>query len=316
MTARASAGPGPSSLAAAAAHERSRSVAPNPLLQLQGTLVGGVRQVTGVVASVPQAAARVAMQAWPTVEAPVRAVVGEVLPGLHIGYEPPATRSSYAGGIRTHLSTHPEDDPASPLPPISAWNRYAENDVSRQRPTPQAPEEERQAAAPGDEASPAAVGADPEDAHEAASKEPLSPRSSDRDQDSGIAPGLEALHEGATRVRGPSGRLYHERAFGRWQVYEFPRAQCIHIIEFPGFDTFVVLAIVCNVISMAAQSPLDPPGTAKALFFESLEHIFLAIFTTEMVLKMIACGVVGHPHSYLRDAWCQVRRPRAFACIP
>merc|ERR1711965_634143 len=37
-----------------------------------------------------------------------------------------------------------------------------------------------------------------------------------------------------------------------------------------------------------------------------MENVYLAIFTTELVSKIVAYGFVMHKHSYLRDAWCQL----------
>ena len=47
-----------------------------------------------------------------------------------------------------------------------------------------------------------------------------------------------------------------------------------------------------------------------------LEWIYLYIFTFELTMKIIAYGFIGHKHSYLRDAWCQldfvvVSKPRS-----
>ena len=120
------------------------------------------------------------------------------------------------------------------------------------------------------------------------------------------APGLEALNTAARCVRGPSGWLYDELSLGIWPPYEQPRRTCIHIIEFPGFETFIALTIFCNVATMAIQSPLDPPGTQRANFIDMLESVYLAIFTTELCLKVVAYGFVGHSHAYLRNSWCQV----------
>ena len=37
-----------------------------------------------------------------------------------------------------------------------------------------------------------------------------------------------------------------------------------------------------------------------------LEWVYLYIFTFELTMKIIAYGFIGHKHSYLRDAWCQL----------
>ena len=36
---------------------------------------------------------------------------------------------------------------------------------------------------------------------------------------------------------------------------------------------------------------------------DAIDFIFLLIYTTEMVLKIIAMGFFMRPHSYLRDGW-------------
>jgi uncharacterized membrane protein YcjF (UPF0283 family) len=57
---------------------------------------------------------------------------------------------------------------------------------------------------------------------------------------------------------------------------------------------------------MAWDSPLDPPGTIKAAFIGGCEWVYLAIFTTEMLCKILAYGFILQDGSYLRDAWCQL----------
>ncbi|UYV78983.1 hypothetical protein LAZ67_17000555 [Cordylochernes scorpioides] len=39
------------------------------------------------------------------------------------------------------------------------------------------------------------------------------------------------------------------------------------------------------------------------LFQESIEYIFLVIFTAECIMKIIAYGFVLHPGAYLRNVW-------------
>ena len=47
----------------------------------------------------------------------------------------------------------------------------------------------------------------------------------------------------------------------------------------------------------------EDPAAEKNTFLETLDYIFLTIFSIEMVLKIIAMGFVMRPHSYLRDPW-------------
>ena len=57
---------------------------------------------------------------------------------------------------------------------------------------------------------------------------------------------------------------------------------------------------------MAWESPLDPPGTAKAHFIDVCEWVYLYIFTVELVAKIVARGFALHENTYLRDPWCQL----------
>ena len=43
--------------------------------------------------------------------------------------------------------------------------------------------------------------------------------------------------------------------------------------------------------------------TAPDLSQESIEYIFLVIFTAECVMKIIAYGFLLHPAAYLRNVW-------------
>ena len=65
------------------------------------------------------------------------------------------------------------------------------------------------------------------------------------------------------------------------------------------FDYFILLIIVVNCGMIASQSPLDPTDTPKALFIEQAGFVFNIIFTIEMLMKIIALGLMP----YLGDGW-------------
>ena len=56
---------------------------------------------------------------------------------------------------------------------------------------------------------------------------------------------------------------------------------------------------VCAVCSL-------PCARAPRSIINVLEWVFLAIFTTEMCVKILAYGFLMHKGAYLRDAWCQL----------
>ncbi|XP_065060331.1 sodium channel protein 1 brain-like isoform X2 [Rhopilema esculentum] len=70
------------------------------------------------------------------------------------------------------------------------------------------------------------------------------------------------------------------------------RKLSILIITNQFFEFFVVLTILINCIFLALD---NPP--------EEAEYVFTAIYTIEMILKIVAKGYVLHSYAYLRDPW-------------
>ena len=107
-------------------------------------------------------------------------------------------------------------------------------------------------------------------------------------------------------VYGPSGRIYSSTAIFCLQPGHEPRRSAIFLVEWGPFDPIVLTAILLNCGTMAWESPLDAPGTTKASIIGVAEWVFLALFTFEMLAKILAYGFVMHKGSYLRDPWCQL----------
>ena len=83
-------------------------------------------------------------------------------------------------------------------------------------------------------------------------------------------PGVDALGwsdpPDAVQGKGKEGRRYHGRTFHCISVSGWPRRGCIELVESSYFEPFILTVIICNVITMAWTSPLDPQGTTKAAF--------------------------------------------------
>ena len=79
-------------------------------------------------------------------------------------------------------------------------------------------------------------------------------------------PPLEALLENppAKRVHGRTGHIYGGKSLSCLTPADRPRRDAIFLIEWKLFDPFILLTIFANMVSMAAESPLDPPDTSKA----------------------------------------------------
>jgi hypothetical protein len=72
----------------------------------------------------------------------------------------------------------------------------------------------------------------------------------------------------------------------------------IKMIINPWFDRIILLFILANSICLAIEDPAN-----RRAVFGYLDILFVAVFTAEMVLKVIAMGFVMRPYSYLRDPW-------------
>ena len=73
------------------------------------------------------------------------------------------------------------------------------------------------------------------------------------------------------------------------------------IIHNKVFENFCILVIVANSVSLAMEDPLAVTTTPIGDF---MENVFLALYSVEMVLKILALGFLfAGKGSYLRDPW-------------
>ena len=116
----------------------------------------------------------------------------------------------------------------------------------------------------------------------------------------------EGRDDEVTMARGPSGKVYRGRSFFCFRISSLPRRSAIRIVEHALFEPAVACVITFNCALLAWQSPLDPKDTWKHQFIASCALPLLIFFTIELLTKMLAFGVVGHRHAYLRDPYCQL----------
>ncbi|CEG50199.1 voltage-gated ion channel superfamily [Plasmopara halstedii] len=69
------------------------------------------------------------------------------------------------------------------------------------------------------------------------------------------------------------------------------------------FDSTVFGLIVLSSIALAVDNPLANPESALATFLKGLDKALAIIFAIEMVIKIVAMGLVMHKGAYLRNGW-------------
>ena len=80
------------------------------------------------------------------------------------------------------------------------------------------------------------------------------------------------------------------------------RKCCIKTVLWKPFDWLMLGVIIANCVTLAMDS--SRPGWEDSATGKSLKlanYVFIAIFTSEAVLKIIALGLVMAPNTYLRD---------------
>ena len=73
-----------------------------------------------------------------------------------------------------------------------------------------------------------------------------------------------------------------------------------YIIETPFFENITIFIIISNSLTMMID---DPTGKQSLPFFAQLEHVFLALYSIEMILKIFGLGFIMGNQAYLKDSW-------------
>eukprot|EP01062_Namystynia_karyoxenos_P066884 TRINITY_DN607_c1_g1_i1.p1 TRINITY_DN607_c1_g1~~TRINITY_DN607_c1_g1_i1.p1 ORF type:complete len:4186 (+),score=1120.96 TRINITY_DN607_c1_g1_i1:108-12560(+) len=81
------------------------------------------------------------------------------------------------------------------------------------------------------------------------------------------------------------------------------RILCIKIVDHVWFDRFVLVLIIVNASLLALGDPRLDSQSGFQAFLTVAEWIFIALFTVEAALKILARGFVMHSGAYLRYPW-------------
>jgi hypothetical protein len=89
-----------------------------------------------------------------------------------------------------------------------------------------------------------------------------------------------------------------KRAFCRIRIHVSNVA--LAVISSRTFETISVIVIILNSLSLAIE---DPTTSTQSAFQQNLDMVLLALYTTEMILKVLSLGFMLNENSYLRDGW-------------
>uniref|UniRef100_A0A2K6KCA1 Calcium voltage-gated channel subunit alpha1 H n=1 Tax=Rhinopithecus bieti TaxID=61621 RepID=A0A2K6KCA1_RHIBE len=93
-----------------------------------------------------------------------------------------------------------------------------------------------------------------------------------------------------------------------WALYLFSpqnrfRVACQKIIMHKMFDHVVLVFIFLNCVTIALERPDIDPGSTERVFLSVSNYIFTAIFVAEMMVKVVALGLLSGEHAYLQSSW-------------
>lgn len=81
------------------------------------------------------------------------------------------------------------------------------------------------------------------------------------------------------------------------------RVLLANLVAHPVFENFILLCIVASSVTLAMDAPdLDSDSDLKSAL-DGLDYFFVAVFTTELVIKVVVMGFVFCPRAYMKDGW-------------
>eukprot|EP00826_Nyctotherus_ovalis_P054950 TRINITY_DN7255_c0_g1_i5.p1 TRINITY_DN7255_c0_g1~~TRINITY_DN7255_c0_g1_i5.p1 ORF type:complete len:661 (+),score=194.49 TRINITY_DN7255_c0_g1_i5:564-2546(+) len=75
---------------------------------------------------------------------------------------------------------------------------------------------------------------------------------------------------------------------------------CSKIMNHSLFDPFIIVVIIANCVVLATD---DPTTEIQEKWQEIADYVFQGIYSAELVLKVVAMGLIFNEGAYLRDLW-------------
>ncbi|XP_061166104.1 voltage-dependent T-type calcium channel subunit alpha-1H-like [Saccostrea echinata] len=95
----------------------------------------------------------------------------------------------------------------------------------------------------------------------------------------------------------------HEHALYLLAPNNALRRVCHHLMAQQWFDNTVLFFIALNCITLAMERPNIPPDSVEREFLNYSNYVFTCVFTVEMMIKVLAKGLVIGQHAYLKSGW-------------
>ncbi|KAF5831584.1 Ion transport protein-domain-containing protein [Dunaliella salina] len=99
-------------------------------------------------------------------------------------------------------------------------------------------------------------------------------------------------------------QVYCDKALGFIPKRCWVRKQLLLLTHTRIFELVVLMAIAANCVTLALDS--NAPGFRESTMGRRLQladYVFTGFFSVEMVLKVVAMGLVAAPNTYLRSGW-------------
>jgi hypothetical protein len=81
------------------------------------------------------------------------------------------------------------------------------------------------------------------------------------------------------------------------------RRWCHGMVTHTHFETAILFLVVISSVLLALESPFEPPDSATAQFLHAADAASTCLFGIELMLKVVALGMLDHPRAYLRGGW-------------
>lgn len=81
------------------------------------------------------------------------------------------------------------------------------------------------------------------------------------------------------------------------------RKICFRVVESSLFEVGVTMLIIGSSICLVLDSPLLDPNSTEAQYLQYCDIVFTSLFIAEMIVKILAYGLIFEKGAYLRNSW-------------